>query len=548
MGEFFGIDHSQRPASLAPPIAPPIAASNGVEQDAMRCHGVAQPGQRLGLPMAVSQQHASTAIPAITLQMPRSQKCDAWRVLGPRLFYWPQGIRDGLRIGIASSRLPRPWDAWPEWFADLRQIAGSLESDQLLFVVAGTTAERMVRRCSALLRVPSLVARIGKPTMSVDAWWRLVQKREQQRQSMRMPATCFDVEISPRIIAPGLPSLTLPSVGLPLLGTDQSTNEAIMSEAGGPAERNEDLRDRALAWWSERLEVLFVRAAGTWDRLLRERSSWRQRGARSVVIPAHPKLMNDAQRKALVAEGASLRCSPDRSKRLELPRVDGSRSSVPGQSISTSQWYETNDLATSVDRLPSLLQEKYLTHWTRAPRYGWCDESEEQYIDRLLRGESRSAPTAVDALLRILVERRIRGTSRWVRGGTRVVSLTEVSLVELRERRVYRRHLRRFDFEPYGLCMRREILTRLGARPVMYGDRASGRTLNDQDRPFFQLALSRGARPVDWTCEREWRVPQEIDLTRFAADDLVVFVRTADEIDQVAAQCFWPVIALYASD
>ena len=57
---------------------------------------------------------------------------------------------------------------------------------------------------------------------------------------------------------------------------------------------------------------------------------------------------------------------------------------------------------------------------------------------------------------------RLIASSEFVRGETPVVSLTAVPLGEIRTLRTYRSHLSRWDFEPYGICIRRDWLQRRG--------------------------------------------------------------------------------------
>ena len=139
----------------------------------------------------------SSDLDAAVLSAGFPRACDA-KTAGAaarRLVYWPRGVQEAIRIGVASSRLPRPWERHAEWFAALRQIATSLEVGQVLFTVAGTTAAPMIRRCVELFRVPALIARISPPTASIDMWWRRVQRRS-RRQAVPVPnSLCYEIDV-----------------------------------------------------------------------------------------------------------------------------------------------------------------------------------------------------------------------------------------------------------------------------------------------------------------------------------------------------------------
>ncbi len=82
-------------------------------------------------------------------------------------------------------------------------------------------------------------------------------------------------------------------------------------------------------------------------------------------------------------------------------------------------------------------------------------------------------------------------------------------------RRRFQSHLGRWDWEPYGLLLRRDALEQLGARPVIYGDDQTYKQMSDVDRPFFQPARRRSAHSSEdhWQAEKEWRVLSDIHLT-----------------------------------
>ena len=89
--------------------------------------------------------------PVLTLGLPwLSEKCSL-RWLGPRMFFWPQGIPAQRRVSIISSRLKQRLDQESWWFDLLRTAV--LRTDptlDLLCVVTETASRRFVCRAAEL--------------------------------------------------------------------------------------------------------------------------------------------------------------------------------------------------------------------------------------------------------------------------------------------------------------------------------------------------------------------------------------------------------------
>ena len=134
-------------------------------------------------------------------------------------------------------------------------------------------------------------------------------------------------------------------------------------------------------------------------------------------------------------------------------------------------------------------------------------------------------------------------TNVTIRGGVKVVSFTKASLEDLRGLRTFRSHRGRWDFEPYGICIRRDSLAALGGRPVQYGDEQLWRSLPADDRPFFQK-FDTCEQDIDWRVEQEWRYLGDLDLTQIAPDEGLVFVPSQAEAEHAARLSPWPVTVL----
>jgi hypothetical protein len=138
-----------------------------------------------------------------------------------------------------------------------------------------------------------------------------------------------------------------------------------------------------------------------------------------------------------------------------------------------------------------------------------------------------------------------------IRGDAKVVCFTAVPLRELPQLRSFRSHLARWDFEPYGVCIRRGWLEQHGCAPVRYGDDAFWESLAAEVRPFFQVRTStsrRSGRVTDWSIEREWRHVGNVDLSKLPTDAGLIFVPSREEAEQIATISRWPVTVLGSSN
>ncbi len=146
-------------------------------------------------------------------------------------------------------------------------------------------------------------------------------------------------------------------------------------------------------------------------------------------------------------------------------------------------------------------------------------------------------------MARILASQRILATNQLTRDHQPVVCFSQLPLTQLPERRVFRKHLGRWDFQPFGIAIDRESLAEMGAKPVIYGDEEVWASLGDQQRPFFQLESTR-RQDIDWREEQEWRLIGDVDLNRIGCDSAVVFVPSLPDAEVVAALSRWPIVCL----
>ncbi len=185
----------------------------------------------------------------------------------------------------------------------------------------------------------------------------------------------------------------------------------------------------------------------------------------------------------------------------------------------------------------------YLVHCTRGTSGPLPEESEENFRHRVWCCGGAIAWHPLETLAHICREGRLRGTASITRTSERCVSFSAVPLSPLLKRRTFRSHLGRWDWEPYGLLIRRECLKSIGARDVIYGDEHEYDQLTEDEKPFFQPRFGKGEQPNHaWAEEREWRVLGDVDLRLLPRQYIMTFVRTRHEAIQFCRYSPWPVL------
>jgi hypothetical protein len=180
----------------------------------------------------------------------------------------------------------------------------------------------------------------------------------------------------------------------------------------------------------------------------------------------------------------------------------------------------------------------YLSHWTREPRDHWPDRSaDNQWDTAFFSGDIPRGP--VGTLIRILAQKKILASGRLVRDGLPVCSFTAVPLGEFPSRRKFRKHLARWDFEPFGIAIRRELLESLGARPVHYIRDESVSRISPSD-DGWDVTDPKG----EWEQEKEWRIAGDLDLRRIPPDGAAVFVPDETSAEKIAPWSRWPIVLL----
>lgn len=399
----------------------------------------------------------------------------------PRCFWLPAELPGSKSVFLASSRLDRQLEDKPEWFDALRTFAcHANSSDNFLITADGVASDEFVTRVAELFRIP-LVRFVPFPDRIDKTWVRQANEIHGPREFV-----CYYSMF------------------------DRERREKKAAQAA---------KDRLLILAASQVRLLACRKAGNTFNAANERLA----AGLDTRILIENKLTQPATTAHLVHAGAIAWLLINDEE--ERPHPTARKMNV------------------SILRLDEINSQRYLLHWTRRRIGKWPDQTKSQYLDDLIFGATQARHDPLAALCRILATDQIVATNDLTRDPTPVVCLSQVALSRLGELTVFRPHLSRWDFLPYGIAIDKERLTRLGARPVTYGEASDWNKLNPSERPFFQIASS-GSGKIDWREEKEWRLVGTLDLKKIAHDDAVVFVPTHADAEAVSSLSRWPVVVL----
>ncbi len=310
------------------------------------------------------------------------------------------------------------------------------------------------------------------------------------------------------------------------------------------------IQDRAAIAIADRVFAIHVRSGGTIAKLLASRLADHRFPTGSIFIASMlAPTSSQPDFDAWLERGAVGWLLPDSTPQLasgQLGRTLSScRSAVrvaAGQSKACQSLVSPLSALWNSTRVAEC-EWPFLAHCTRGNSGPLPEESMERYIDRVWSRGSIPQCDAFSTLQQILDEQRIAANSRLARGGNAFVSFSAVPLAELLSRRQFRSHLGRWDWEPYGILIRRDVLQSLGARPVIYGDEADFKSLNENDRDYFQPRGTKSARnQLDWTSEREWRLRGDCNFRDLPRQAIMLFAATQSQAERIARHFPWPVL------
>ncbi len=403
-------------------------------------------------------------------------------ILSHRMWWFPQGIPDGLAVALVSSRIGKRPDKKPYLFDAIRTVGGRLvHQSKFLINHAGTATAPYVASMAELFELP-IMEFLPMPVELDSDWF----AQEMQRDSGQ-----FVGYYDPRFDA---------------LEPMKDPDGLVVGSA-------------------LELFLMSLRLKGNIARSVHRRLNEDRAGETLTHYLANSQAIPSESAKQLQAMGAIpwyLYAQYDEDESLRP--IKKTVSIVPLQQF--EQHHELN---------------QYLAHWTRERHGPWPNESNKGFIENLILGVAPSRHGKYMALARILASGRLIASNRITRDSTPVVCMTARTVDEFPERRVFRPHLSRWDFEGVGIAVKRDMVVALGGQPVVYGDDEDWEQKNHQARPFFQKCSESG---VDWHVEQEWRVVGDLNLNQLRPEDAFVFVDDLAEGRKIAALSRWPVVLL----
>ncbi|MCC9604155.1 hypothetical protein LOC67_26680 [Stieleria sp. JC731] len=305
-------------------------------------------------------------------------------------------------------------------------------------------------------------------------------------------------------------------------------------------------RDQVLINMADRVDCVFVRAGGTIESVLRQRLIENQDATVRIASPlaVHPQSRRSYEQ--LLELGAvGWYCPPaNQSGRVVSESSNESDAFAKAEVLGS----EACDLAsdkTAERELRWCTEDdgQWLVHCTRSCVGPWPGESVSQYQDWMLLNDSHQTNhyrgSCLGTLQRILKMQRLVGSALTSHQAFPVVCFSACPLAGLLSQRCYRPHLHRWDYEPYGIAIRKSAAVDLGCKPVIYG----GASVRD-DLPGEQLfRFQAQGKTYDWTSEYEWRFSGDVDLTQFDHDDIRVFVSNQSDKDALRTDFKTSVVA-----
>lgn len=433
-------------------------------------------------------------------------------LLADRVSCFPLGLLHqnssrGQRAGVSlvSSRLPERRDLCSWWYDILRTTCARIDPEvEYLLAAPGTTCFDAVVRASELFGIRRIEFELPEDGLTdpagAVAWCR-------SRIEACRSQTNRNELVTPAILSPQL-----------------AHDIDFRSEIDVP------MRDIVSFDFADRIVVLHSRKKGTVHRLCQQ--YLKQPDGKIIMLaqtPNQPKAEQD-----LIDQGAVpwLLFDDNRPSKIDPEAVS---SDVAAREASSQI-----RLTEFCDDGPVNRPEEWLCHWTRPFRSAWPDQTVNEFLDELILGCQTADRSALAALIRIAqLQKLFASVARKDQQVT--VSWTAVPLAEFRERRIFRSHRRRYDFEPYGIAVRKSVLMKLGARPVQY---LNGEQLKaDEVSPFDQPRFDRTGK-IDWSNEKEWRSPGDLDLSQIACCDIQVFVDDETERIKLEGLCSWSTIVV----
>ena len=446
---------------------------------------------------------AELGVACVTVGLPRMRTCGFRDAFHRRLVWWPDGITDRRRVTILSSRIGARHDQYRWWFDLLRTAVLRINvSDECAVAVDGTAPHAATMRAAEIFGIPRLNFTVHDGVADTDqlADWLATRIDETRAGPAGADPLTWRAQVSPLLLHAALPAW--PAV------TDQT--------------RRSPIKDQCAVAAGERSRVLACRPGGYIHDLLRNRLQETATAAAICYVASGP-----GTQEGVFDELIRLGAVP------WLVAGINSASQLAGRASANAT------SSTVVNGGPLDRPQDWLCHWTRPCAGPWPGQSVSEYLDELLLGCETSDRSALATLLQIMAHRIVLASV--IRKRHQAVSFTAVALSEFRRRRVYRRHRRRYDFEPWGIAVRRDALSDLEIQPVRYGSRDERHP--EQSSGLFQPATDQSGS-IDWREEQEWRLMNDLRLDVLPDAAICLFVDSPAEAEFIRQQGEWPVVVV----
>jgi hypothetical protein len=309
------------------------------------------------------------------------------------------------------------------------------------------------------------------------------------------------------------------SVPLQIVSIDRGESEDVIVRSRDGRSLS---RDAVLIALADRVDAFYVRRGGTVERCLSDRIEQWQDATTRVAVGAG----RESAAASLIDRGAIGWYLADADADAEAEGEEPQRVALTPRAAHDA-WTRTDG--------------QWLVHCTRGRVGAWPGETQRQFRDGMLLAGGYTADRGpLQALIRIVRSGRLVAAGQATRRSHPVVCFSAVPLVELMQRRCFRAHLGRWDYEPYGVAIRLDAARKMGIQPVIYGDPKERDMLARRDRYRFHPV----GKTYDWRSEREWRSAETVDLTRLADGDVRVFVRDAGDAASLPSIRPWPVTVI----
>jgi hypothetical protein len=146
---------------------------------------------------------------------------------------------------------------------------------------------------------------------------------------------------------------------------------------------------------------------------------------------------------------------------------------------------------------------------------------------------------AFENLWKILIDKKIKGSGSggYVIGATKAVCLQELPLTAIVENLLYEDSLNdKIRYSPFGIRLSKPFVYKKGGRPVIYENSTLMKNYLPESEYWriVNLNLTDKESCMDWTHEREWRVP---DKLRFSYGCIEVIVKNGKYYRKLVERC-----------